>query len=307
MSSKIDELSKSLDKINAGQTPHVADGEIDELLEVATLLHKAALPVRPPEHILSATVQSAADGLAAQKKSRHNAWLYSGVLGAAAAALLIFVGINGFPSMQEVAPIVTPTPQNTPVSSNASARLDVNPTTPVAPLKAEKTAATESNAESSKSVSTPSSDTASKPATPSAPASATPSPAPSSLPRQAPASAVQLMKAALPPKAMAVRLAGRTPDSIIKDSSAGTIRQVFDGGTPRELIITQRIKPLAENDAAASSGQQVLRETAKGKSEALTSLNKVVVVINGQEVTLEGRQTIAELTELSKTLSPATM
>ncbi|HWR30600.1 MAG TPA: hypothetical protein VN631_12305 [Negativicutes bacterium] len=306
MSSKIDELSNSLDKINAGQTLQVADTEIDELLEVATLLHKAALPVRPPEHILSVTVQRAADGLAAHKKSRHNAWLYSGVLGAAA-ALLIFVGINGFPSMQEVVPIVTPAPQNAPVSSNASARLDVNPTTPVAPLKEKKTAAPESNAESSNAVSTPSSDTASKPATPSAPASATPSPALSSLPRQAPASAVQSMKVAFPPTAMAVRLAGRTPDSIIKDSSAGTIRQVFDSGTPRELIITQRIKPLAENDTAASSGQQVLRETAKGKSEALTSLNKVVVVINGQEVTLEGRQTIAELTELSKTLSPATM
>lgn len=301
MSKKIDELSNSLDKINAGQTPQVADTEIDELLEVATLLHKAALPVRPPEHILSVTVQRAADGLAAHKKSRHNAWLYSGVLGAAA-ALLIFVGINGFPSMQEVVPIVTPAPQNAPVSSNASARLDVNPITPVVPLKEEKTAAPESNTESSNAVSTPSSNNASKPATPSAPA-----PAPSTLPRQAPASTVQSMKAALPPTAMAVRLAGRTPDSIIKDSSAGTIRQVFDSGTSRELIITQRIKPFAENDAAASSGQQVLRETAKGKSEALTSLNKVVVVINGQEVTLEGRQTMAELTELSKTLSPATM
>ena len=50
-----------------------------------------------------------------------------------------------------------------------------------------------------------------------------------------------------------------------------------------------------------------LRDADNEKSEALSSFNKVVIVINGQEVTIEGRQTIQELTVLSKILSSGTL
>ena len=122
MTNKIDLLSESIDKLNSGQTPHPADTETADLLEVAALLQKSELSAQPPEHILSATVQSAVDGLAKQSSRRRNSWMYSGILGAAA-AFLLFIGIHGFPDIQEVAPIVSPPPQtaSSPVTPEAPA------------------------------------------------------------------------------------------------------------------------------------------------------------------------------------------
>lgn len=114
------------------------------------------------------------------------------------------------------------------------------------------------------------------------------------------------MKAALPlqasPATVAFRLPGRTPDSVVSDSATGFIRQSFDTGTPRELILTQRSNFRAESNKTPQSGQSILQEFDKGKSDIALPLNKVVVIVNAQEVTLEGRQSIKELTELAQTL-----
>lgn len=115
------------------------------------------------------------------------------------------------------------------------------------------------------------------------------------------------MKAALPPPSpsgtVALRLPGRTPDSVVNDSAAGVIRQSFDTGTPRELIITQRSSFQADSNKAPQSEQAAPREVDNGKMDTVSPLNKVVVIINAQEVTLEGRQTIQQLTELARTLT----
>lgn len=115
------------------------------------------------------------------------------------------------------------------------------------------------------------------------------------------------MKAALPPSSTpataALRLPGRTPDSLVNDPATGVIRQSFDTGTTRELILTQRSSLRADSNKSPQSGQFVLREVDKGKTEPAPPLNKVVVIVNAQEVTLEGRQTIQELTELAQTLT----
>ena len=112
---------------------------------------------------------------------------------------------------------------------------------------------------------------------------------------------------ALMPALIALRPPDRYPDSIIKDSSAGTLRQVFYSGTPRELIITQRLKTQADSDTAKRSRPHVLRETDTNSSKGLYNLNRVVVILHEQEVTLEGQQTTQELTELAKTLVPEKM
>ena len=303
MNSKIEELSEALDKINTGHTAQASDSEMAELLEVATLLQKSNLTVKPPEHILAATVQRASEGLTAHRKSRRT-WLYSGVL-SAAAALLIFVGIHGFPSMQEVSPLLTPAPQRETASLPAAIPASSSPATPVAPMKETKKSDPDSSTAAAKSPPPATVESSSKPApqqTLSTPRLTSPAAPP--LPRQTPE--VSYKAKAAPSSAIVVRLPGRTPESVLTDSAAGTIRQVFDAGTPRELIITQRSnKSRVQTDSSAKSVN--LRDADNEKSEALSSFNKVVIVINGQEVTIEGRQTIQELTELSKTLSSGTL
>ena len=120
------------------------------------------------------------------------------------------------------------------------------------------------------------------------------------------------MKSAIPPAApkekatadslVPLKLPGRSPDSITQDS-ADSIRQVFNTGTPQELVISQRKLPTGQKNAAVHSEQAATRDT-KNYSVGPPGPNKLTVTINGQEVTLEGRQSLEELAELAKTLKP---
>ena len=120
------------------------------------------------------------------------------------------------------------------------------------------------------------------------------------------------MKSAIPPAApkekatadslVPLKLSGRSPDSITQDS-ADSIRQVFNTGTPQELVISQRKLPTGQKNAAVQSEQAATRDT-KNYSVGPPGPNKLTVTINGQEVTLEGRQSLEELAELAKKLSP---
>jgi hypothetical protein len=83
------------------------------------------------------------------------------------------------------------------------------------------------------------------------------------------------------------------------DNKTGVIRQVYAAGTPSELIITQRPLP-KEKDAAPSQTKSIaLREADIPKSD---TVNRVLVIIQNQEVLLEGRKTQEELLEMAKTL-----
>jgi len=293
MNNTAEKLSAAIDQLNAGQPPVTTDQETAELLAVAALLRDSALPVKPPEHILSVTVERAAAGLAAHKKPSRNPWLYSGLLGAAA-ALLVFFGLHGTPEIQEIAQQTMPAavPQATPTEK----------TTPVAPTEKPRSGPPPAKPASPDATSAP--PAAAKPAAPVQP-----------VPAEARAErAATSLKSAIPPvmpkeKATAgdltaLKLPGRTADSITQDSTSGSIRQVFSTGTPQELVITQRKLPAGQKDAAVQSEQAATTEMARKYSVGPTTVNKVVLTINDQEITLEGRQTVEELSALAKRLKP---
>lgn len=300
MTNKIDLLSESIDKLNSGQTPQPADTETADLLEVAALLQKSGLPAQPPEHILSATVQSAVDGLAQQSTRRRNSWMYSGILGAAA-AFLLFIGIHGFPDIQEVAPIVSPPPQtaSSPVTPEAPAIRAAAPPPAIANPAAEPPPA----------------------AKPEVPAPPQPAPAPSYTPKiaapaqteHAPASTPpRLYKSAPTPAAPAVSsqlaaliLPGRSPESISHDREAGILRQFFARGTPQELMVTQRVagsKESLKTDHGKSTGKM---EAYAAKADKALPFNKLVIIWNGQQITLEGPQPLLELTAIAEQIKAA--
>ena len=310
MSHKIEILSDSLDKMNIGIIPEAEDQELSDLLEVAALLRKSGLNAPPPEHILSAAVDRSVAGLAAQKHSHRRSWMYSGFLGAAA-ALLIFFGLHGLPSPQEIASVVTPPPQTVTIPPAEKTRSE-------AIIPSTDTSVPEQSTPSPKpdsAVPAESSPSASpQPSRPKAPAtpSATP-PQPSAVaPSRQETLASPSMKSAPAPRSVEqaahslLRLPGRTPESVTHDSTAGTVRQVYDQGTVKELIITRRITPSVENNKASrKASPRIAAEADSAKSLTFQDSNKVVIFIKGQEVTLEGRQTLQELTELGEKLKAA--
>ena len=317
MSNKTEELSAALDRLNSGQTTQSNDQEISELLEVAALLRNSDLPAKPPAHILSASVEQATSGLHAQTKRRRMPWVYSGLLGAAA-ALLVFFGLHGTPEIQDIAqqtmpaavPQANPSEKTAPTNTTSSsdAKSDAKSAAPVAPMEKPRSGPLQAkpaapNAPAAPPAATPSiTPPAAKP-----PAPVQPVPAEARAERAAPS-----LKSAIPPVApqekatadrlVPLKLPGRTPDTITQDS-ADNIRQVFNTGTPQELVISQRKLPTGQKNAAVQSEQAATRDT-KNYSVGPPGPNKLTVTINGQEVTLEGRQSLEELAELAKTLKP---
>ena len=317
MSNKTEELSVALDQLNSGQTTQSNDQEISDLLEVAALLRNSDLPAKPPAHILSASVEQATAGLHAQTKRRRMPWVYSGLLGAAA-ALLVFFGLHGTPEIQDIAqqtmpaavPQANPSEKTAPTNTTSSsdAKSDAKSAAPVAPMEKPRSGPLQAkpaapNAPAAPPAATPSiTPPAAKP-----PAPVQPVPAEARAERAAPS-----LKSAIPPVApqekatadrlVPLKLPGRTPDTITQDS-ADNIRQVFNTGTPQELVISQRKLPTGQKNAAVHSEQAATRDT-KNYSVGPPGPNKLTVTINGQEVTLEGRQSLEELAELAKKLSP---
>lgn len=356
MSKKYDELSAALDQLNIGELPQSTDEDLTELLEVAALLRKSDLPVRPPEHILSGIIArvaaagefaenaeplealDSASNLPVSKKHRRSAWIYSGVLGAAA-ALLVFVGIHGFPEIQEVADqvsstaVLTTKPESTPATSvdpitqptpaSPAAMSSASTSPPLAAPAATKTPAALS-AQAVPAVPVSPAPSPGVSAAPIAPVAPSPSPATPSTPaptpymaeksaRKAPTSGPSLKSVpyssptdekSAPAPLVALRLPNRQPDSVLRDPSAGFIRQVFGQGTVEELILTQRSLATAEKDAAPQKKPQATPEPTKTDTAGSIPLNKIRVIIHGQQVTLEGRQPIEELTKLAKMLTP---
>ena len=104
---------------------------------------------------------------------------------------------------------------------------------------------------------------------------------------------------------VALHLPGRIPDSIVTDKAAGTIRQVYASDTPQEIVIVQRIKSSTSKASPLQAKTVTMREADTNKSAPYADVPTIVTVtIQGQEVTLEGRQTRQELLDIAKTLVP---
>lgn len=88
-------------------------------------------------------------------------------------------------------------------------------------------------------------------------------------------------------------LPDRQADSVSVET-AGTVRQVYGKNTGNEVIVTQRTGGFAAS-AAASATSRV----------ASASINRITKNINGFEVTVEGKQSQAELEKMADSLVPA--
>ena len=300
----LDELSILLDELNAGRTPDCADNETAELLAMAAWAKSANLPVRPPQHILDETVNRALAGLEAGQPKRTGSWWYSGALGTAAAVLLV-IGLQMLPSWKEQAPAMpAPTiaekPADIPRTSAVSEQPPASP--PVTP--AETAPGVKQNA-SAPSLTPPSPS--------QAPVPETPAPAPvkervllaEEAPRTSQAKASYIAEEAKPPSPdpalTPLKLPGKTPDLVVIDKAKGMLRQIYDKGTPQEIIIVQRLRP---TDTASAAPAKLPSPSAAKAIAGATGTTVVQVTIGDQEITVEGRRSRQELLLLAESLAP---
>ncbi len=309
-------LSRFLDELNAGKAPEGDTDETRELLEVASLIRQAELPAAPPRHLVDETIaQVLAEQPQPRKKPRT--WLYSGLLGAAASVMLV-VGLRLTPVTAPVmpngeAPAGITAEQSQPLASAPVAIAPANATenapasaSQKAAAVAEQPRAAERQAPLAPSVPVQSAPNAAVAVNPPEKAEAA---APPAAKRPTTASGERSVlaenKGASFPKMMRLELdepvavpapltlPGHTPATVTKDRLSGQIKQVFYPDTKAELILTQ--SPL--KSGAASAARQVKTDPATGRTS-------VTLAAGGQQVTLEGFRSAADLLALADTLKP---
>lgn len=326
---EIEQLSLLIDELNKGRNPHCDDVDTAELLLIADILRKEGGVIQPPQHILDQTVDRALTGIAAGHTNTKRIWWYSSTLSTAAAVLLI-IGFNLLPSWQQLpAMIQPPTIQLEPAApSTQTAPPQISP--PQQIIQHESATSSESSSNyieprtadpiQPTAVSTPSAIQPTAPTVLKEKAITTP---PTKSKVDMPVSPVKIAEEtgpkgyakslnlldeplAAPSKSAAKELEplvlpGKSPDQVVFDKEQGLLRQVFFQGTPQELTIIQRKKRAETRSKQEKTSPPPADIAADSQKD---SLHTVQLTIDGQEVTLEGRQSPQELRKLAKTLAP---
>jgi len=313
----LDELSRLLDELNAGGQSESTDKETADLLAVAALIKKTNLPPpAPPQHILDETVDLILNQVPANSRKRPINWLYSGALGTAASILLV-IGLNTMPWWpKEVPP--TPIAEKVAEDQTLSQNTIVPSQSPIttqhirlAGIPSETNTNTNTNTSSSPSAVQPDPSKSQSPAETRAASTPVLQNQPSEVPAKSieKQSSVPAPKVSVPaPNIIPFSLPGRVPDIVISDSKDGTLRQVYDKGTSQEIIITQSTQPEQFKSSSFLRKSSAIAEERQEKSAVLDAaaskpLNKVTMIINNEEVTVEGYLSAEELLKLGESLS----
>jgi hypothetical protein len=280
-------LSAAIDRLNQGlPLENKQEEEITELLYAAKLVKVSAKPLAvPPPAVLNHIVEQAVRDIAQKKRKKRVAWGIASLGGTAAAVLLIILLHGMPPSTQEPQLAKTPAqtapaPATEALQSPSIGKTPVTLTTPPDELQA------------------PAVDTETTVA--AQPESEVATPAPSV------ALALDLPPASIPSaSATMLVLADRKADSVTIDAISKTIRQVYRQGEPDEIIITQAPKRTNELRSVPMSPPILAKKSIRKEIVAnnLSNRNKVTVIIDNNEVTLEGAGSQEELLNLAKTLT----
>ena len=280
-------LSAAIDRLNQGlPLESTQEEEITELLRTAKLVKVSAKPSAvPPPAVLNHIVEQAVREIAQKKRKKRVAWGMASFGGMAAAVLLIILLHGMPPATQEpqlaktpaqTAPTPTTEALQSPSIAKTPATLITQPDKVPAPsVETETTVAAQPESEAA-------------------------TPAPSVV------LALDLPPASIPSaSAVMLVLADRKADSVTIDAISKTIRQVYHQGEPDEIIITQAPKRTNEFRSVPISPPVLAKKSIHKEIVAsnLPNRNKVTVIIDNNEVTLEGAASQEELLSLAKTLT----
>ncbi|CQR70649.1 hypothetical protein SpAn4DRAFT_1618 [Sporomusa ovata] len=280
-------LSAALDELNQGITlENMHEEELVELMRTAQLIKAAVTPPAvPPPAVRNYIVEQAAISIARAKRKKRLAWGVAGFAGTAAAAVLLITFFNILPPATQEQQLAK-SPQSVPVPAietpQPSSIEETPPNLTVPPAKDKLQASTTPDSQITESA-LPESDAV-----------------------QAPGAALTVPSSAVPSgEGTMLALAGRKADVVTIDTISKTIRQVYHQGAPDEIIISQAPKPT--NTLRSVPVPPQVQEKMAIPREAITSKfpnrNKVTVIMDNNEVTLEGAASQEELLSLAKTLT----
>jgi len=295
---QLEELSWFLDEMNVNHQPPCDDKEIAELLTVAFLLKDTDCQVLPPQHLLDQTVDRALAGIYSGKSKKIKKWFFSGVLGTAASVILA-LGLNLLPSWQEQIPLIPQIASTAQQQDTSQSKPIIEPpstvfqTTPYELPKPEVIVP----------ATVKQSPTREKRDLPAPPLPLTEVAGPQNtlkksliIEEKAPRLLDQAKSAYTP-----LSLPNKTPDLIVTDKENAMLRQTYYKGTSQEITITQNLHPSLNHTIQSKSKTSLTTETVKDKSNLI---NRVKVILFGQEIIIEGRQSKEELEKIAESLTP---
>lgn len=278
-------LSAAIDALNRGEMPPARpEAGVEELVGIAKLVKDVSRPTdAPPQAVLDNIVRQASNTLAHKKQKKRQSWRLAGIAGAVAAVLVV--------ALLQVMPPVTSERELAKVPQAPAPVTEIpQPPTVVQPPKI--TSPPPTITEPPLAVVTP------------------PAPEQQAAESAAPAELVILVEPQSPVPAAVetmLALADLTADAVTIDAASKTIRQIYHQGATDEIIITQG--PKQQNMSATPQPPQTkMRMAALLPDESTDAAskpppkNKVTVIINDREVTLEGTATEAELLSLAERL-----
>lgn len=295
-------LSCLLDDMALGRRPDCEDAEIRQLVDVAVIVKSA---YSEQADIPACLLNEMADQLASELKrnSKKRSVFWRSALGAAAAVCIAAL-------LQFMPPAVTDdqlarqTPAEMPshpvtVQQDANANISLPQDAPLAmapKFEGEKTGADAGDR------SLRHQDTSSQAATGNDGVQPEPARAAKQIQtKQARAQSEPQQNAAATQPALAMLvIPGLEAQSVIIDPAGGVIRQVYNTGSDT-LTITQRIRQpeAARQGAEIQSQQQPARPFAKA---AVKTSNRVTVVVDDYEITIEGEKPVDELKKIAQSL-----
>lgn len=331
-----EKLSCSLDRLNDGNCPVIADKEIEELIEMAAIVKQAHQQDEVPRLLINEIVNNLAHELGEKKQKSRIQWLYGG-LACAAASLLIAIGIQ-FLSPQAFDKNIAreidgnwETQKMVTVADQGSITIpqSVNPIIEkqAKSISSEKTAITEPVEKTA----TKSTDSISKvlveiiQVSPSTPGEEKINQV-AILEKEAPKEKnveKSLMRARMnmsfsvqvdhdsqikDEKVILVQ-PNKVAQSITVDQKSGAVRQVYNEGLDEQIIITQRVV-IRDSGAKAMESADKDDNKANSKKSAAIAIyktnenhnNSLTVILDKYSVTIEGNKTTEELQKIAESL-----
>ena len=269
---QIEQLSQLIDAMNKGKQNESPQGEMGELMLLASMVKQAAGQEAPPTNLIAQTVRKIADKPA--KASLKRSWVHMAVAGAAAVIFLTLAQSN----LQ----------WTTDLNSKQLAQVPITPPMVISVLPAE--------------VASPAIPEPSAPVAASDELQATQRQA--GVPMQAASQSTdrsvvakdQHMSIVATQQWTALKLPGRQADTTVQQ--AGRMRQVYSAGQADELVIIQQQEVDTTNMVMRKATSSHTASVENSKAD----FNEVTVVVKGREIIIQGRKSAAELQMIASQL-----
>ncbi len=288
-----EQLSQLIDEMNKGKQLETPQGEMGELVRLASMLRQAAGQEAPPTNLIAQTVGRLADKPA--KASPKRSWLHMAVAGTAAVVFLALAQSNlqwttdlNDKQLAQV-PITPPMVISVLPAEVASPPAIPEPFVPAAPSDQLQAA--------QRQVGVPLQVASQDPI---AVANDQPTPVAAAISAANSADTVEQKPKTSTQQSAELKLLGRQAYSTVQQ--AGRMRQVYSAGQADELVIIQQLEVNTPNVAMRKAAPLAASSQTAAIEKKKADFNEVTVVVKGREIIIQGRKPAAELQMIASQL-----